>query len=105
MHTVIVIGAGVALLIASLLLGHAWGHGMTGAAAGAKVFIGLWLLCAFVNMAVGVKVGVNVGGSGVQVGVFVRVAVGVEVGGGGLLQEANLKLPMRVRQLKAVLLE
>jgi hypothetical protein len=33
---------------------------------------------------------------------LVRVAVCVEVGGGGLLQLANLKLPMRVRQLKAL---
>lgn len=54
MHTVIVIGGGLALLIACLLLGHAWGHGMAGAVVGAKAFIGLWLVCAFVNMAVGV---------------------------------------------------
>ena len=52
MHTVIVIGGGFALLTACLLLGHSWA-GMAGLVTGAKVFIPLWLLGAFVNMWVG----------------------------------------------------
>lgn len=53
MHTVIVIGGGLALLVACLLLGHAWGNGMPGVAPGAKVFIALWLVGAFINMWIG----------------------------------------------------
>ncbi|WP_218511298.1 hypothetical protein [Variovorax sp. dw_308] len=55
MHTVIVLGGGFALMAACLLLGHAWGHGMAGVVAGAKVFVPLWLAAAFVNMWVGVS--------------------------------------------------
>ena len=53
MHTLIVLGGGLAVLAACLLLGHAWGNGMPGVLAGAKVFIPLWLLGAFANMWVG----------------------------------------------------
>lgn len=52
MHTVIVLGGGFALLLACLLLGNAWGS-MPGLIMGAKVFIPLWLVGAFVNMWVG----------------------------------------------------
>jgi hypothetical protein len=52
MHTVIVIGGGFALMAACLLLGHAWG-GMPGLLTGARLFIPLWLVGAFVNMWVG----------------------------------------------------
>ena len=52
MHTVIVLGGGVALLLACVLLGHAWGS-LPGLVIGAKVFIALWLVGAFVNMWVG----------------------------------------------------
>lgn len=54
MHTIIVLGAGLALLVACLLLGHAWGA-MPGLVQGAKLFIPLWLVGAFVNMWVGVS--------------------------------------------------
>ncbi len=61
MHTAIVIGAGLALLAACVLLGHAWG-GVPGLLVGAKIFLPLWLLAAFVNMWVGVtKAGYGVG--------------------------------------------
>ena len=52
MHTVIVLGGGFALLLACLLLGHAWGS-MPGLVMGAKAFIPLWFVAAFVNMWVG----------------------------------------------------
>jgi hypothetical protein len=55
MHTVIVLGGGFALLVACLLLGHAFGGGMPGAVVGAKVFIPLWLVLAGVNMWIGVS--------------------------------------------------
>jgi len=55
MHTVIVIGGGLAALLACLLLGHAWGN-MPGLVRGAQVFIPLWLLGAAMNMWVGVHV-------------------------------------------------
>lgn len=54
MHTVIVIGGGLALMAACLLLGHAWG-GMAGLVMGARLFIPVWLVAAFVNMWVGVS--------------------------------------------------
>lgn len=60
MHTVIVIGAGLALLLTCLLLGHAWG-GMAGVLTGAKLFIPLWLAGAFVNMWVGTTHGYSWG--------------------------------------------
>jgi hypothetical protein len=41
-HTAIVLGAGFSLLLTCLLLGHAFGGGMPGALAGAKLFIPLW---------------------------------------------------------------
>ena len=59
MHTVIVLGGGFALMLACLLLGHAWGA-MPGLLVGAKVFIPLWLLGAGVNLAVGVSHGYTV---------------------------------------------
>ena len=54
MHTVFVVGGGFALLVACLLLGHAFGSGMPGLVSGAKVFIPLWLLGAAFNMWMGV---------------------------------------------------
>lgn len=53
MHTLIVLGAGLAALLCCLLLGHAWGGGMPGVVVGAKVFTPLWLVGAFVNMWIG----------------------------------------------------
>jgi hypothetical protein len=53
-HTAIVLGGGFSLLLACLLLGHAFGGGMPGAVAGAKIFIPLWLLAAGVNLWLGV---------------------------------------------------
>jgi hypothetical protein len=55
MHTVIVVGGGFALLIACLLLGHAFGGGSVGMVTGAKVFIPLWLIGAGINMWIGVS--------------------------------------------------
>ncbi|NJS39891.1 MAG: hypothetical protein HC783_13755 [Rhodobacteraceae bacterium] len=52
MHSAIVLGGAFSLLLACTLLGHAWGLGV---AAGAKVFIGLWLLGAALNMWIGVQ--------------------------------------------------
>jgi len=54
-HTAIVLGGGFSLLLACLLLGHAYGGGMPGALSGAKVFIPLWLIGAGVNMWLGVS--------------------------------------------------
>jgi hypothetical protein len=54
MHTVIVLGGAFALLVSCLLLGHAFGGGMPGAVAGAKVFIPIWLAGAALNMWIGV---------------------------------------------------
>jgi hypothetical protein len=54
MHTVIILGAGAALLIACLLLGHAWA-GTPGLVRGAWAFIPLWLAVAGANMWVGVS--------------------------------------------------
>ncbi len=55
MHTVIVVGGGFALLLACLLLGHAFGGGKAGLVMGAKVFIPLWLIGAGINMWIGVN--------------------------------------------------
>ncbi|TLY78292.1 MAG: hypothetical protein E6K49_06045 [Gammaproteobacteria bacterium] len=55
MHTIIVVGAGLALLLACLLLGHAFGAGMPGLVTGAKLFIPLWLVLSGVNMWMGVS--------------------------------------------------
>lgn len=56
MHTVIIIGAAAALLVACLLLGFAWGgsagHGLSW---GARVFIPIWLVAAAVNLWIGVS--------------------------------------------------
>lgn len=57
MHTLIVVGGGSALLIASLLLGHAWGNGLPGLLTGAKLFIPIWLICSALNMWIGVQHG------------------------------------------------
>jgi len=55
MHTVIVVGGGFALLLACVLLGHAFGGGMPGLLTGAKLFIPLWLLGAALNTWIGVR--------------------------------------------------
>lgn len=57
MHTLIVIGGGFALLIASLLLGQAWGNGMPGLLIGIKAFIPIWIICSALNMWIGVQHG------------------------------------------------
>jgi hypothetical protein len=54
-HTAIVVGGGFSLLLSCLLLGHAFGGGVPGAIAGAKIFIPLWLIGAGVNMWLGVS--------------------------------------------------
>jgi hypothetical protein len=54
MHTLKVVLAGLFLLGLFLLLGHWWGHGSAGAAQAALYFIGVWLLLAAGNMALGV---------------------------------------------------
>lgn len=51
MHSAIVLGGAFSLMLACLLLGHAWGVGVAG---GAKGFIALWLLGAGLNMWIGV---------------------------------------------------
>ncbi|MDR5170384.1 hypothetical protein IHQ56_00985 [Methylobacillus flagellatus] len=61
MHTLIVLGGGFALLITSLLLGHAWGNGISGLLTGAKTFIPLWLICSSLNMWIGVQHGYSWG--------------------------------------------
>jgi hypothetical protein len=55
MHTVIVVAGGIALLAACLLLGYAFGSGRTGMVGGALAFIPLWLVCAGVNLWIGVS--------------------------------------------------
>ena len=55
MHTIIVLGGGFALLLACLLLGHAFGGTGGGMVTGAKVFIPLWLIGAGINMWIGVS--------------------------------------------------
>jgi hypothetical protein len=57
MHTIIVVGGGFSLLVASLLLGHAWGNGMSGLLTGAKIFIPVWIICSALNMWIGVQHG------------------------------------------------
>ena len=54
MHTAIVIGIGLALLAACLLLGRLAG-GPPAQPTAALVFVPLWLIGAGVNMALGVK--------------------------------------------------
>jgi hypothetical protein len=54
-HTAIVVGGGFSLLLSCLLLGHAFGGGVPGAIAGAKVFLPLWLIGAAVNLWLGVN--------------------------------------------------
>lgn len=61
MHTLIVIGGGFALLIASLLLGHAWGNGMPGLLLGTKVFIPIWIVCSALKMWIGIQHGYSWG--------------------------------------------
>jgi hypothetical protein len=51
MHSAVVLGGAFSLLLACLLLGHAWGLGVVD---GAKIFIGLWLLGAGLNLWIGV---------------------------------------------------
>ena len=57
MHTVIVLGGGVTLLIACLLLGHAWGNGLSGLIMGIKTFIPIWIFCSILNMWIGTQHG------------------------------------------------
>lgn len=52
MHSAMVLGGAFGLLLACTLLAHAWG---AGAGMGAKLFIGLWLLGAGLNMWIGVS--------------------------------------------------
>jgi hypothetical protein len=54
-HTAIVVGGGFSLLLSCLLLGHAFGGGVPGAIAGAKLFLPLWLIGAAVNLWLGVS--------------------------------------------------
>ena len=56
MHTIMVIGAGLALLGVSLLFGRLMGGPAPGAIAdAAKYFIPIWLLGALINMWLGVS--------------------------------------------------
>ncbi len=57
MHTLIVVGGGLALLMACLLLGHAWGNGIAGLLNGIKLYIPLWIVCSGLNMWIGVQHG------------------------------------------------
>ena len=57
MHTLIVVSGGFALLIGSLLLGHAWGDGLPGILVGVKFFIPIWLICSGINMWIGIHHG------------------------------------------------
>jgi hypothetical protein len=54
MHMLLVMLAGVLLLAVFVLLGWLWGHDLPGSAAGARLFIPVWLAVAGVNMWVGV---------------------------------------------------
>ena len=54
MHTAIVIGIGLVVLAASLVVGRALG-GAEALPTAALVFLPIWLLGAAVNMAIGVK--------------------------------------------------
>jgi len=53
MHTVMVIAGGLALLAASLAIGH-WFGGEDGMKTAPKVFLALWLAASLANMWVGV---------------------------------------------------
>ena len=55
MHTGIVVGGCLALLLACLLLGHAFGGGIRGLVTGAKAFVPIWLVGAGLNMWIGVS--------------------------------------------------
>ncbi len=57
MHTVIVIGAGLALLGASLLAAKWLGAGNASLVLAAQVFIPVWLAAALVNLWIGVSRG------------------------------------------------
>jgi hypothetical protein len=54
MHTVIVIASGLVLLGLCVFGGH-WLNGTAGIAAGALVFLPLWLIGAGINLVVGVR--------------------------------------------------
>lgn len=54
MHMLLVIVGGIVLLGVFSLFGKLWGGDVTGIAAGAKLFIPVWLAVALVNMWVGV---------------------------------------------------
>jgi hypothetical protein len=54
MHTVLVMGGGMALLGLFLLFGHLWGHGTAALLWAAKAFLPLWLVLSVVNLWVGV---------------------------------------------------
>ena len=53
MHTLLVLCGGAALLVACILLGHAFGGATHDPVWGAKTFFPLWLMLAAVNMWVG----------------------------------------------------
>ena len=54
MHMLSVIGGGFLLLAVFGLFGRLWGGDVAGVAAGAKVFIPVWLAVSLVNMWIGV---------------------------------------------------
>lgn len=54
MHMLLVIAGGVILLGVFLLFGKLWGADVAGIAAGARLFIPVWLVVAITNMWVGV---------------------------------------------------
>lgn len=76
MHTLIVLGGGLALMVACGLLGHAFGNGMPGALKGIAVFVPLWLVLCAVNLWIGVsKAGYSLADEGpVFAGVFGALA-------------------------------
>ncbi len=55
MHTIKVLAAGFALLVACLLFGRSLGQPGTGLVLGAKLFVPLWLVGAAINMWIGVS--------------------------------------------------
>jgi len=54
MHMLLVIAGGIVLLGVFTLFGKLWGGDFSGAAAGANLFIPVWLVVALINMWVGV---------------------------------------------------
>lgn len=54
MHMLLVIVGGILLLAVFALFGKLWGGDLPGIAAGAKLFVPVWLVIALINMWVGV---------------------------------------------------